>query len=68
VKRINPVSDHHVDIAGNALASLPPVDADVTVVVGDAMAPGALSKSRSVSLRLRPAISTFAVLSGEVQP
>jgi len=43
VTRINPLSDLHVDIAGNALASMPPVDADVTVVLGDAMAPGTLA-------------------------
>lgn len=44
--RINPVSDLHVDIRGNALDSMPDVDADVTVVLGDAMAPGTLALRR----------------------
>lgn len=38
--RIHLVSDLHADIEGNALASMPAVDADVTVVAGDAAAPG----------------------------
>jgi predicted phosphodiesterase len=38
--RINLVSDLHLDIAGNAVASMPEVDADVTVVAGDAASPG----------------------------
>lgn len=38
--RINLVSDLHVDLARNALDSLPTVDADVTVIAGDAAAPG----------------------------
>lgn len=41
--RINLVSDLHVDISGNGGYVPPPVDADVTVVAGDAMAPGTLA-------------------------
>jgi hypothetical protein len=41
--RINLVSDLHVDIAGNGGYVPPPVDADVTVVAGDARAPGTLA-------------------------
>lgn len=41
--RINLVSDLHLDIRGNGDFVAPDVDADVTVVAGDAMAPGALA-------------------------
>lgn len=41
--RINLVSDLHTDIAGNGGYAPPDVDADVTVVAGDAMAPGTLA-------------------------
>ncbi|MBR1089370.1 metallophosphoesterase family protein [Bradyrhizobium manausense] len=44
--RINLVSDLHVDIAYNDLDSMPQVDADVTVVAGDAAAPGTLALRR----------------------
>ncbi|MEH2596296.1 Icc-related predicted phosphoesterase [Bradyrhizobium sp. AZCC 1577] len=57
--RINLVSDLHLDIAGNALASMPAVDADVTVVAGDAAAPGTVALRRVRDLysdRSRPLI------------
>ena len=41
--RINFVSDLHTDIAGNGSFVAPDVDADVTVIAGDAMAPGTLA-------------------------
>lgn len=41
--RINLVSDLHLDIRGNGDFVAPAVDVDVTVVAGDAMAPGALA-------------------------
>lgn len=41
--RINLVSDLHVDIERNQLDDLPPVDADVIVVAGDAAAPGTMA-------------------------
>jgi Icc-related predicted phosphoesterase len=44
--RIHLVSDLHDDIDGNAIAALPEVEADVTVVAGDAMAPGHLAIRR----------------------
>ena len=44
--RINPVSDLHVDIERNGLDSMPDSDADVTVVAGDAAAPGTLALRR----------------------
>ncbi|KQT25083.1 hypothetical protein ASG57_21605 [Bradyrhizobium sp. Leaf396] len=44
--RINPVSDLHVDIERNGLDSMPQIDADVTVVAGDAAAPGTLALRR----------------------
>jgi len=44
--RINIVSDLHDDIRGNRISALPAVDADVTVVAGDAMAPGTLALRR----------------------
>lgn len=44
--RIHLVSDLHVDIAGNALAGIPPVDADLTVVAGDAASPGTIALQR----------------------
>lgn len=44
--RINIVSDFHDDLLHNRVASLPPVDADVTIVAGDAMAPGTLALRR----------------------
>ncbi|MBN8984438.1 MAG: metallophosphoesterase family protein, partial [Rhizobiales bacterium] len=44
--RINIVSDLHDDIRGNRISAMPPVDADVTVVAGDAMAPGTLALRR----------------------
>jgi predicted phosphodiesterase len=57
--RIHVVSDLHVDIAGNAMASPPPIDADVTVVAGDAAAPGTIALHRVRDLypdRSRPLI------------
>jgi Icc-related predicted phosphoesterase len=44
--RIRLLSDLHCDIEGNDLKSLPDIDADVTVVAGDAMAPGHLAIRR----------------------
>lgn len=44
--RINIVSDLHDDIRGNRIAAMLPVDADVTVVAGDAQAPGTLALRR----------------------
>lgn len=44
--RINVVSDLHDDIKFNRIAAMPPVDADVTVVAGDAQAPGTLALRR----------------------
>jgi Icc-related predicted phosphoesterase len=41
--RINLVSDLHLDIRGNGDFTPPPVDCDVIVVAGDAMAPGTLA-------------------------
>jgi Icc-related predicted phosphoesterase len=46
VIRINPVSDLHLDLEGNGLDSMPTVDADVTVVAGDAAAPGTIALQR----------------------
>ena len=46
ILRIRVLSDLHDDIERNALESLPHVDADVTVVAGDAMAPGHLAIRR----------------------
>jgi Icc-related predicted phosphoesterase len=44
--RIRLLSDLHDDIEGNAMKALPTVDADVTIVAGDAMAPGNLAIRR----------------------
>ena len=44
--RIRLLSDLHTDIEGNAIKALPAVDADVTIVAGDAMAPGNLAICR----------------------
>jgi Icc-related predicted phosphoesterase len=44
--KIHLLSDLHSDIDGNDLKSLPRVDADVTIVAGDAMAPGHLAIRR----------------------
>lgn len=44
--RINAVSDLHADIERNELNSMPAVDADVTVVAGDAAAPGTVALQR----------------------
>lgn len=44
--RINIVSDLHVDIERNGLDGMPHIDADVTVVAGDAAAPGTLALRR----------------------
>jgi predicted phosphodiesterase len=44
--RINIVSDIHDDIFGNRIERMPEVDCDVTVVAGDAMAPGTLALRR----------------------
>jgi Icc-related predicted phosphoesterase len=57
--RINLVSDLHLDIAGNGLASMPEVDADVIVVAGDAAAPGTEALRRVRALypdRSRPLV------------
>lgn len=43
---INIVSDLHDDLLHNGVRDLPPVDADVTVVAGDARAPGTLALHR----------------------
>jgi hypothetical protein len=40
---INPLADLHTDIERNGLDSMPAVDADVTVISGDAAAPGTLA-------------------------
>ena len=56
---INLVSDLHTDIAQNGGFAAPDVDADVTVVAGDAMAPGTLALKNVRSLypdRSRPLI------------
>ena len=44
--RIRVFSDFHDDLAGNSMDRLPTVDADVTVVAGDVMAPGNLAIAR----------------------
>lgn len=57
--RINLVSDLHTDIAGNGVFVPPDVDADVTVVAGDAMAPGTIALRKVRDLypdRRRPTI------------
>ncbi|WP_247350610.1 MULTISPECIES: metallophosphoesterase [unclassified Bradyrhizobium] len=41
--RINPIADLHTDIERNGLDSLPYVESDVTVISGDAAAPGTLA-------------------------
>lgn len=59
--RINIVSDLHDDICDNRIERLPDVDADVTVVAGDAAAPGTLALRRVRELypdRERPLIYT----------
>lgn len=57
--RINLVSDLHVDISQNGGFTPPAVDADITVVAGDAMAPGVLALQKIRDLypdRCRPLI------------
>lgn len=57
--RINLVSDLHVDIRDNGNFMPPDVDADVTVVAGDAMAPGTMALRKIRDLypdRSRPLI------------
>lgn len=57
--RINVVSDLHDDLLHNRVGDLPHVDADVTVVAGDAQAPGTLALHRIRELypdRSRPLV------------
>ncbi|MBN9004894.1 MAG: metallophosphoesterase family protein [Rhizobiales bacterium] len=57
--RIHFVSDLHCDIRDNSIDAMPDVDADVSVVAGDAMAPGTLALRRVRALypdRSRPLI------------
>ncbi|CUT13564.1 SerThr protein phosphatase family protein [Bradyrhizobium sp.] len=44
--RVHTITDLHDDIDGNRIECMPPVDADVTVVGGDAAAPGTLALRR----------------------